>query len=225
MAGKSLEERIERLESIDEIQKLMSKYEYFLSAAMFDGILNLFACKVPDISINIGDWGDYRGVEGLKRLFRFMSEMMTQPGIAAETDLSNPVIEVAGDMKTARAVWMGPGFETTRDPRNGNVRAAWCYTRYACDFIKEEGQWKFWRMSNFLTFFADYEKSWAEGGEHYTRRPDFDLPRPDAMAPDGPPAHRHAPYDPNTPTQMLPTFPEPYETWDGNVEWFDPLKK
>jgi hypothetical protein len=59
------------------------------------------------------------------------------------------------------------------------------------------------------------------GGEHYTRLSDFDLPKPLGMEPDGPPAHRHGPYDPNLPARMLPAFPEPHEPWDGNPEWFE----
>ena len=145
-------------------------------------------------------------------------------GFVAEADLSNPVTEIAGDGKTAKAAWMAPGIETLPDKVTGKPRAGWCYTKYACDFIKEDGKWKFWHFNNFLTFYCDFEKSWASGGEHYSRRAGSIQPPPPEFAPDGPPTHRHNPYDPKGKRELLPAFPEPYETYNGSQDWIDPFK-
>jgi hypothetical protein len=227
MTQKSLEERIKRLEDIEEIQKLMSKYEHLMSAMMFEEIVDLFAQKAPGVSASIGDWGLYKGIDGVRRLFPGLMGRIGA-GFIAEADLTNAVIEVAGDGKTAKAVWMAPGIETIPwpDEKTGrvHVRAGWCYTKYANDFIKEDGEWKLWHFNNFLTFYADFEKSWAEGGEHYTRRAGSIQPFPPEFQPDGPPIHRHTPYDPNIKRDLLPAFPEPYETYDGNQDWIDPRR-
>jgi hypothetical protein len=226
MLQETIEERINRLEAIHEVQQVMSKYEYYLAGGMGHKIASLFAQKTPGVTANIGDWGSYNGLPGIKRLFcNVIDSMMTQPGCYGEADLVNPVIEIAKDGKTAKAVWMAPGNETTRDPWDkSKIHAAWCWTKYACDFIKEDGVWRLWHLNNFLLFFADFEKSWAEGGEHYTRRKGEVREFPSAWKPDGPPLHRHQPYDPNKPMDMLPAFPEPYDTYDGSQDWIDPKK-
>ena len=47
MTAKSLEERIERLEAVHEIQNLMSRYSYFLSAGMQEETAELWAKNAP----------------------------------------------------------------------------------------------------------------------------------------------------------------------------------
>jgi hypothetical protein len=50
--------------------------------------------------------------------------------------LTTPVIEVAGDGETARAVWVCPGME--------GMTPAWM--KYGCDFKKQDGEWKIWHL-------------------------------------------------------------------------------
>jgi hypothetical protein len=217
-----LEKTVDRLLAFHEIRQLMGRYEFYLEAGMGEDIVALFAQKEPGVSANIGDWGVFLGIDGVRRLFvGNIGKMMEQPGCLAEANLTNAVIEVAGDGKTAKAVWMAPGFETTRDPRSGEIKAGWCWTKYACDFINEDGQWKLWHWNNFLTFFCEFDKGWAEGGEHYTRQPGKEIPLPAGFGPDGPPIHRHRPYSPGNPPTLLPALPEPYETYDGSQDWID----
>jgi hypothetical protein len=225
MINNNIEKRLERMEDIWEVQKVMSKYEYYLTAGMGEEIITLFARKTPGVTANLGDWGIFKGIDGIRKLFiGLIGTMMQKEGCLGEADLTNPLIEIAGDGKTAKAVWMAPGFETTRDPRDGKIRAGWCWTKYACDFVKEDKEWKIWHYNNFLTFFSDYNKSWAEGGEHYSRIKGAEIPFPSEFSPDGPPIHRHAPYFPNTKREFFPAFPLPYETYNGNQEWIDPRK-
>jgi hypothetical protein len=223
MATDSLERTVERLLAVHEIQQLMGKYEYYLECGMGEEIVGLFAVKTPGVTANIGDWGVFRGIDGVRRLFvGIISGMMKKPGCLAEADLTTPVIEIAGDRKTAKAVWLSPGFETTRDPSTDEIRAGWCWTKYACDFVKEDGEWKLWHWNNFLTFFSEYDKGWKEGGEHYTRQKGQEQAFPVELAPDGPPLHRHMPYSPDSAPHLLPAFPTPYETYDGSQDWIDP---
>jgi len=223
MAAESLRKTVERLLAVYQVQQLMGRYEYYLEAGMGEEIVGLFAAETPGVTANIGDWGVFKGIDGVRRLFvGITGGMMKQPGCLGEADLTTPVIEIAGDGQTAKAVWMSPGFETTRDPRTGEIKAGWCWTKYACDFVKEDGQWKLWHWNNFLTFFAEYDKGWKEGGEHYTRRPGQEIALPPEFAPDGPPLHRHLPYSPDRAPQFVPAFPQPYETYDGSQDWIDP---
>jgi len=228
MAKKSLEKKIECLEAIHAIQNVMGRYEYLLSAGrpIRQKIVDLFSQKTPDVSANVGDWGVYKGIDGIRRLFAgLMGRTEERVGFLSEFNLTTPVIEVAGDGKTAKAVWMGPGIETFPDVETGEVRAGWCWTKYACDFIKEDGAWKIWHFNNFLTFYVDYDKSWAEAGDHYIRRPGSIRQVPAEFKPDGPPTIRINPYNPkDTKREFLPAPPEPYETYDPTIDWMDPQK-
>jgi hypothetical protein len=221
MKEKSLKERLERMEAVHEIQNIMGRYEYLLSAAMGEELVNLFAGKSPDVSVSIGDWGVYRGIEGIRRNFvDGFSQYVPKVGWMAECDLTTPVIEVAGDGKTARGAWSAPGFETHFDERTGKPKGSWSWNKYACDFIKEDGKWKIWHLFCFLTFNADYDKCWTETADipeevrincEKTRTADLPNPYP-----------RYTPYKPNTRRELLPAYPKPYETFDASVDWIDP---
>lgn len=227
MAHNILEKRIEKLESYNEIQNLMGKYVFLLGANRYMEIVdNLFAQKTPDVSADIGDWGVFRGINSVKRLFvDIMGRSPTKEGEGSEHDLASPIIEVAGDGKTAKGVWMSPGFETFPEPETGKVTAGWNWTKYACDFIKEDGKWKIWHFTNILTFYADYDKGWTGGGEHFEALKRVrSLLKQDKYRPDGPPTLRHNPYNPKTKPELIPGIPEPYETYSGEQDWMDPDK-
>jgi hypothetical protein len=60
-----------------------------------------------------------------------------------------PVIEVAGDGKTAKGIWYSIGLAV-----NGNVSTdgqtsistGWMWEKYAVDFAYEDGKWKIWHL-------------------------------------------------------------------------------
>jgi hypothetical protein len=60
---------------------------------------------------------------------------ITAPALLVHS-LTTPVIEVAGDCETARAVWLCPGLE--------GMTTTW--TKYGCDFKKQDGEWKIWHL-------------------------------------------------------------------------------
>ena len=56
--------------------------------------------------------------------------------------LASPMIEVAGDGKTAKGVWRSPGIEAVRPPGGAKPVALWSFGAYACDFIYRAGRWQ-----------------------------------------------------------------------------------
>jgi hypothetical protein len=64
-----------------------------------------------------------------------------------------PVIEVAGDGKTAKGLWYSVGQSvrgtTTADGKT-SVSTGWMWEKYGCDFIKEDGKWKIWHLINLM---------------------------------------------------------------------------
>ena len=72
-----------------------------------------------------------------------------------------PIIEVAKDLKTARALWLSPGLLNRRDD-SGKLYARRGWAKYAADFIKEDGEWKFWHLHVDPTFRTPFDKGWVE---------------------------------------------------------------
>jgi len=60
-----------------------------------------------------------------------------------------PVIEVAGDGKTAKGLWYSIGQGVRPSGTTGHS-TEWMWEKYAVDFIKEDGKWKIWHLINMM---------------------------------------------------------------------------
>lgn len=212
MAEKSLEVRIERMEALNAVQNLMGRYEYLLTAAKFDDVAELFAKKTPGTRAEMM-WGVYEGYESVKRLYTVAHKYFVgdRIGCMYEHDLTTPVIEVAGDGKTAKGVWISPGHETIVVDSKPHAHWAWC--KYAVDFAKEDRIWKFWHFHIYGIFLTPYEASWVEAGH-----PDASPDMPDELKADKPPT-THWMYNPTAVTELVPAPPVPYETFNESTAY------
>lgn len=64
-----------------------------------------------------------------------------------------PVIEVAGDGKTAKGIWYSIGQSVRGDvdtDGNSSVSTGWMWEKYAVDFAYEDGKWKIWHLENIM---------------------------------------------------------------------------
>lgn len=223
---KSIEERLDRLEAVQEIHNVMGRYQYLLMGEQYDDLLNLWAQKVPDVSIEVYDAGAYIGLNRIKEFFidalkglsvvhgesmkkQFPDETFEKPsaGLLMEHQLVTPVIEVAGDGKTAKGVWSSPGYETFAVM--GELQAFWVWGKYGVDFIKDDGNWKFWHFRIYKTFYTPFEKSWTEGAPTPF---DAGIPGPE---PDRPTKGDYT-YSPTAVPVYAPVPPEPYEVFDND---------
>lgn len=222
MAYDSLEERIERLEAVHEIQNVYGRYMFsHLQGPSMLKKPEFFAMKTPGLAVEIDNWGVFRGPDQVEKLYiggGHGDSTREEPGVMFEHDLTTPVIEVAKDCKTAKGVWLSPGFATTyvdengkfADKEHGKLRAMWRWIRVACDFVKEDGKWKMWKYHVYGTFFADFYKSWV----------DFQPPGVGQLKELGAePTTYHHPYSPDTARELIPSAPEPYETWDEPTDY------
>jgi hypothetical protein len=60
-----------------------------------------------------------------------------------------PVIEVAGDGKTAKGIWYSIGLSVNGQvSENGqtSISTGWMWEKYAVDFALEDGKWKIWHL-------------------------------------------------------------------------------
>ncbi len=119
----------------------------------------------------------------------------------AEHPLTTPVIQVARDGQTAKALWWSPGME----------RGGWAYGKYAVDFVKEDGVWKIWHLKWFRIFITPWNQSYTESQDPEAagdRKPDK-------------PVRYHKPFNSDKWTgEPVPPAPRPYEKWtDKDEDW------
>jgi hypothetical protein len=212
MAPKTIEERIQRLEDVRQIENLMAKYAYLHTAGRHEESAELFATKTPGVRVNLG--GVWEGIEGVRRVMVRLHQSMGvgQPGFLFVHPQTTPVIEVAGDGKTAKGVWMSPGLETRKDHDTGTFIAYWLWGNYGVDFVREDGVWKFWHFHVYPYLVTAYDRSWVEPFQPMPR-----VPAPEDVKPDIPAVP--AIYSTTAPIPYEPVVPEPYETFDESTAY------
>ncbi|MFC1945981.1 nuclear transport factor 2 family protein [Chloroflexota bacterium] len=209
MVEKSLEQRIQRMEDIHEIHNLMGRYVYLQLANMHDEQVDFFARKTPGVRAEIANWGVYEGFEGAKKLYAGVHNYTDGDcvGRLSVHTLTTPVIEVAGDGKTAKAVWISPGAGAGR--RDGRITAYWVWGKYAVDLVKEDGKWKFWHFRVYAIFSTPFDRSWVD----IEPNPSIQSKLPDELKDDKPTTY-HWEYSPTAITENIPAPPEPYDIFD-----------
>jgi len=157
----SAAEMSERALAVQEVQNVMGYHQlYGAPGGDHDKEIDLiWAHNTPDVSF-ASNRGVYRGDIDLiysyygsgSRKNKDKKETGSQPqmmmgggaGSLSYRLLTTPIIEVAGDLKTAKAYWYTPGFQA--NVMNGSGSAIWSYERYAIDFVNEDGAWKIWHF-------------------------------------------------------------------------------
>jgi hypothetical protein len=219
-----LEKETERLAAAKACCDLMSRYRYY-GGVMTEKIAEMFAKRDDSIMQVSAEMGHYKGWKSIHKFFTgFMSNVEEDMGTGTmfEHHFDTPLVEIAGDGKTAKGAWMTSGHETGPIPpkKGSKIYASWSSGKFAADFIKEDGKWKIWHLIGFPSFYADYYKSWAEGGTHVVK----EVTMAAAQGADGPGFFPSTSYDPNKVREYLPAAPEPYETYDEKegINWMYP---
>lgn len=209
----SIEKRVQRLEDARQIENLMAKYAYLHTAGKHEEVAALFATETPGVSVEISPLGRWEGAKGVHtamvEFHKFIG--VGNPGSLMVHTQTTPIIEVAGDGKTAKGVWISPGLETWKNPETGEFKAVWVWGHYGVDFVKENGKWKFWHFHAYAFLATPYDKSWTEPSENK-------IILPDELIPDVPNDYYHM-YSTTSEIQYLPVPPEPYETFDENTAY------
>jgi hypothetical protein len=67
---------------------------------------------------------------------------------------TTPIIEIAGDGKTAKGIWYSPGMGLSSriNGTNVSVGSTFFWEKYGADFVKEDGQWKIWHCQMYYDF-------------------------------------------------------------------------
>jgi hypothetical protein len=216
--NKKIQHDLERAQAYIEIQNLMSRYEYWHTSDQHNKKGKYVAQKAPGIRMEYINSGVF---EGAKSAMKFHVDLHNalgndKAGKLTFHPLTTPVIEVAGDVKTARGVWISPGIET--HTVKGKPIACWCWESYAADFIKEDGLWKWWRIHLHRAFIIPFDKSWvdidvAKFFNSLNVKPEkFSA----SLQPDRPTTYfkMFSLNDSFCWTEGIPAAPEPYETYE-----------
>jgi hypothetical protein len=212
--NKKQQHEIERLQAIKELHNLMSKQQWLHMANRNNEMPELFALKTPGVRVSFGSLGTYEGAESIRRAYNIIPSGI--PGMLALHAVTNSNIEVAADGKTAKGVWLGSGFVASVDKETGEPKCMWEYNKYGVDFIKEDGQWKYWHFHIYDLITPGWNEPWA--GQFKREGPAMP-PLPDEFKPDKPLVDEPPAYTPTGESYYIPAPPEPYETFDEKTAY------
>jgi hypothetical protein len=209
--NKKFEQALERLQAVVEIQNLMSRHEYLIYARLNEQIPNeIYAKKALGVKVEM-HWGIYEGIEGLQKLYAFFKTfqgVQDPVGYLCMHALTTPIIEVAGDEKTAKGLWITTG--RVLGHKEGNLQSLSPWNKNAVDFIKEDGQWKVWHRRVYKIII--HQESLDP--EIFSKSKPMQVSK--EFKPDRPSTYNSS-YNPNSFTKNVPAPPESYETWDDSM--------
>jgi hypothetical protein len=197
-----------RLKSLQDIQNLMGMYTVNHVPKNMHDHLELFAMNMPDVSVEVGDRGVYVGPDALRTLFGKQFSMELKGNMLIHY-LATPMIEVAGDGKTAKGVWRSPGIEAVVPAEGSKPVPLWSFGAYACDFIFTESQWKIWHLHWFRTVKCSFKDGWVDDLS-------MAFSGPMKNSPELKPTTYHNPYTPDSVQESVPPCPKPYYTWEDD---------
>ena len=122
-----------------------------------------------------------------------------------------PVIEVAGDGKTAKGLWFCQG--AYNEVETCGPVAHWTWGYFAADFVKEEEGWKLWHLQYLNDVDCICGQSWAGEQVKYPDLPEF-APLGEFRYPEYDVKKEfRALYHAGRPVTPCPEIPRPYETF------------
>ncbi len=203
---------IQKLEAYRLIQNEMGRAVSAFNFRQADRLLSFFALDQEDVWLEFADEGVFNGPEAVKAIINEMVGADAKPGEMLDMQLTTPMIEVADDLKTAKAVWWMPGAGAIPQ-EEGDPMAIWAWGELAVTFIREGGDWKIWHLHYFRYMKCDYKKGWVDDTSMINRLNTPLHPMADTTT-------YHNPYSPTNIRAGLPCAPKPYQTYtDADRRW------
>lgn len=145
------------------------------------------------------------------RLGEKSNEALYGVGILRYKALEIPVVEIATDGKTAKAIYHVHGCNTKLTP-SGQV-AYWERSWIACDFLREDDAWRVWHMLYVTDIDHPCGSKWTDAASAYAEDPvlspikEFSFPKPNV------PGTVRELYHGTRKLTPPPEYPVPYETF------------
>lgn len=153
--SKTLEERVQRLEDIDEIAKMQARYIDFNDGG-WKGPTHQHPQEVADLFVDDGVWEGPSGTaraEGRQAIIDLFTQFAAVPFIIH--CITNPLIEVDGD--SAHGEWHAIIPTTMPD-----CQALWTIGKYINDYVRTEQGWKCKSMFFEAATITTYETGWGK---------------------------------------------------------------
>ena len=176
LAVMEMQEKIlTRYQSDHDVRNLAARFVMSLKGGRFEDALNCFALETEGTMATIEKYGIYKGKNQLKAYFvDYYSKIGGSEGCFIEHELTSPVVEVAEDCKSAKAMFMSEGILAI-DP-DGSMgpddvaRSFWQIGPWYMECVKENDEWKIWHLTIFDEIEIPYEQSWSEFTDHESLR-------------------------------------------------------
>jgi hypothetical protein len=182
--------KLKRMEDIEDIKKLQRAYGYYLEHWQEEELIGLWSHS-PDVSVEINDFGEFKGWEGVQSCFHFEDHYPAYGHAKkAPPEYLHILMPIAGivdldpDGINAKGRWYG--FFLGAMPREGQTRALIGCGIWENEYIKEDGVWKFKKL-----FWSEIISSPLEEG--WVKKPSILNPPHRYSPPPGPNTH-FAPY-------------------------------
>lgn len=203
---------MQKLEAYRQIQNEMGRAVSAFNFRQADRLLSFFALDQEDVWLELADEGVFNGPEAVKAIINDTVGVPAKPGEMLDMQLTTPMIEVADDLKTAKAVWWMPGAGAIPQ-EEGDPMAIWAWGELAVTFIREGNDWKIWHLHYFRYMKCDYKKGWVDDTSMINRLNTPLHPMADTTT-------YHNPYSPTNIRVGLPCAPKPYQTYtDADKRW------
>ncbi len=222
-----------RWEDQRAIKNLMGKYANCVLLNREHDIYGMFWSKRDDVTLMFND-GAYTGAASVKAYYdachdrnALVAKLMQKrfPDVlGGKSDdeiygvgpfkvkpMACPVIEVAGDGKTAKGLWFCQG--AYNDVETCGPVAHWTWGYFAVDFAKEDDGWKVWHLQYLNDVDCLCGQSWAAEQKPYPDLPEF-APLADFKYPEySVKKEFRALYSADRPVTQCPEIPQPYDTF------------
>ena len=151
----TLEERIRRLEDIEEIRRLRNKYHASLNENRYENCRALFT---DDAVVELGYLARYEGIDAIDRGFRAMGE---RERFFIKQFIHSHDVEVDGDTGTGTSYL---------EARYGRFGVSYVVAgRYDDTYVRVDGMWKFRSMIAELFYTVPNAVGWTGDEMHYLR--------------------------------------------------------
>ena len=151
-----LEERIQRLEDIDAVNRLKNEYAFWCDDGYNpEKIASLF---VEDGVWANPDFADLVGPEAIADFFRAVGDAVSW----AHHCQFNPVVEISADGTSATGTWNFLVLATMAGIDDPDTLEAVVVTgRYDDTFVKRDGEWKFQELSSVTYQQSNLDQGWV----------------------------------------------------------------
>jgi hypothetical protein len=153
-----LEARIQRLEDSAAIHNLKMSYAKLCDEGYdADGITAMFA-ENTDVEWVSDVFGTHEGRDGIHKWFENVNDEIQW----ALHFMINPLIEVAEDGQSATGRFYLFMLSTMTSPDGGDPDAVIMTAKYADDFVKENGEWRFKRIEVNFEQVSNLDQGWVK---------------------------------------------------------------